>query len=250
MSIAAPRLRCWLLSRLLPALALLALVACSHERPDAPSSALQAFRHGVEAYQEEDYPRAARLFEIAAAKDDSNAIIFYNLGLTYYMLEAYPEAIESYQKCIRLDPKFADAHMNLALAYDRTYDLEQANSHYNEYLKLVRLSKPRAADTASTKSATPVATAAVSPKQSKASMGGVPISSLPGGKEALEKQGLGDLPQQTPSSKVGQSRPYPNIAAERSQPQSAGRPLRSSTNSSTSSNAAQWWTQDTPSRNQ
>jgi tetratricopeptide (TPR) repeat protein len=181
--------------------ALLALAACSHPQPspaEIPSSALQAFRRGVDAYREEDYARAARLFELAAAKDDRNAIVMYNLGLAYYMLEAYPESIEAYQKCLKLDPKFADAHMNLALAYDRTYDLDQANAHYNAYLAQVRaqpvnssaaatdMAKP-AAGQASGGSEAGVPGARKSNGTASPALGGVPLSSLPGGNLARFK---------------------------------------------------------------
>ncbi len=117
----------------------LVTAACSRTaKPDGPTSALQPFKRGVQAFQDEDYPRAAKLFEQAATLDERSPVIFYNLGLAYYMLEAFPESIEAYHKALKLDPKFADAHMNLALAYDRTYDLEQANAQYNEFLALVR----------------------------------------------------------------------------------------------------------------
>jgi len=198
-------------------LALLALAACSHAkpaRPDVPASALQAFRRGVDAYREEDYEHAARLFELAASKDDRNATIQYNLGLAYYMLEAYPESIEAYQKCLKLDPKFADAHMNLALAYDRTYDLDQANAHYNAYLALVRaqtvngdgapaattagdgappqrLGEPRTAQRGAGHAAGErgpgVPGAAKSNRKPALVLGGEPLSSLPGGNLARYK---------------------------------------------------------------
>ncbi|MFI5400740.1 MAG: tetratricopeptide repeat protein [SAR324 cluster bacterium] len=181
--------------------ALLALAACSHPQPapvEVPASALQAFRRGVDAYREEDYARAARLFELAAVKDDRNATIQYNLGLAYYMLEAYPESIAAYQKCLKLDPTFADAHMNLALAYDRTYDLDQANAHYNAYLALVRAKPLNGSATPAADGAKHGAGQALGesgqgvPGARKANgrppvLGGEPISSLPGGNLARFK---------------------------------------------------------------
>jgi hypothetical protein len=231
-------------------LALLALAACSGHKPetDVPASALQAFRRGVDAYREEDYPRAARLFEIAAAKDERNPIVFYNLGLSYFMLEAYPESIEAYQKCLKLDPKFTDAHMNLALAFDRTYDLDQANAHYNEYLALVRASKgPADAATAggSAKTAAgPASGGDASPgaRKSKPSLGGEPLSGLPGGQLARPK-----------SDRQGATRPRAGQPATggrvpvnelRRAPADPGTAAPSRSNDSTSNHGDQWWTQE------
>ena len=168
----------------------LMLAACSGKSPDGPSSALQPFKRGVQAYQDEDYPHAAKLFEHAISLDDRNPVVYYNLGLAYYMLEAFPEAIEAYHRALKLDSKMADAHMNLALAYDRIYDLEQANAHYNEYLSLVRATKPKAGDTA--QGAAPGkggagaenGMAAGAGKPAKPVPGGQALSSLPGGPQA------------------------------------------------------------------
>ncbi|MFI5400616.1 MAG: tetratricopeptide repeat protein [SAR324 cluster bacterium] len=203
-----------------------------------PSSALQAFRHGVDAYREEDYARAARQFELAALKDERDATIQYNLGLAYYMLEAYPESIEAYRKCLKLDPKFADAHMNLALAYDRTYDLDQANAHYNAYLVLVRAQpvngdgapaaaaaaagaplqhsrEPQTAQhgagQASGESSHGVPGARKSNGRPALVLGGEPLSSLPGGNLARYK---GD-PHAASGSRAGQPAAGPSTAVGR-----------------------------------
>ena len=243
-----PRVRLGLSAAL--CLALLTLAACSHsktEPADVPASALQSFRRGVEAYREEDYPRAARLFEISAAKDERNAIVFYNLGLTYYMLEAFPESIEAYQKCLKLDPKFTDAHLNLALAYDRIYDLDQANAHYNEYLALVRGSKPTA-DSASGGGAKGTAASAGggdSPgaRKAKPTLGGEPLSSLPGGQLARTQNEAQPATRPRPGqSPVGGRVPVNEL---RRVPSDASKAPSARPNDSTSNNAAQWWTQDT-----
>ena len=229
---------------------LLMAAGCSSKAPpEVPSSAIQAFHRGVEAYQEEDYPRAARLFETAAAKDDRNAVIYYNLGLTYYMLEAYPESISAYQKALKLDPKFADAHMNLALAFDRTYDLDQANAHYNEYLTLVRASKPHAADNGNAAAAKPPT---VSQTSKRPTLGGEPLSSLPGGtlansKPQFQSSSFGSRPGQSLSVPASPGGRVP-VGDLRRLPQESGKAPASRSEGSTSSNAAQWWTQDTPPR--
>jgi tetratricopeptide (TPR) repeat protein len=232
-------------------LALLLLAACSRSRsaaPEVPASALQTFRRGVEAYREEDYPRAAHLFELAAAKDERNAIVYYNLGLAYYMLEAYPESIEAYQKCLKLDPKFTDAHMNLALAYDRTYDLDQANAHYNEYLALVRASRPQAEGVPGGGSAKPAAAAgsnadaAPSAKKARPAMGGEPLSSLPGGNLYQPKPDA----QAAARARAGQSSPGARVPVNelRRAPVDSGKGQPFRPNDSSSNDAAQWWTQE------
>lgn len=233
--------------------AALVLATCSAKSPDGPNSALQPFKRGVQAYQDEDYPHAARMFEQAVKLDDSNPVVYYNLGLTYYMLEAFPEAIEAYHKALKLDPKMADAEMNLALAYDRTYDLEQANAHYNEYLSLVRAAKPKAAETAQNgapgKGAAGTATAAGTGKSAKPTMGGQALSSLPGGaqpKQPGEPALQGGRPRPSPAPSNGGRAPLSQL---RRIPSDDGKtPSSKSSKDPNSSQSNAWWTQDTPSR--
>jgi tetratricopeptide (TPR) repeat protein len=239
--------------------AALVLAACSSKAPDGPNSALQPFKRGVQAYQDEDYPHAARMFEQAAKLDDNNPVVYYNLGLAYYQLEAFPEAIEAYHKALKLDPKMADAEMNLALAYDRTYDLELANAHYNEYLALVRARKPKAEDTAQAGApgkgaagagaAAGTATAAGTAKPAKPVLGGQALSSLPGGPQP-KKPG-------EPALQPGRSRPGPPpvsgrrapVGELRRMPADDGRtPSSKSSKDPNSSQSNEWWTQGIPSR--
>jgi len=262
-----------LLWRTVPLLLALALVlsACSRTSlPDGPTSALQPFKRGVQAFQDEDYPRAAKMFEQAAALDDRSPVIYYNLGLAYYMLEAFPESIEAYHKALKLDPKFADAHMNLALAYDRTYDLEQANAQYNEFLTLIRsgrvvnVSDGGAPNAPGREGATGAGHGnpgngnlgnGVSPGASAANGGNPPAGSL--GKPAkitLGGQGASSLPVKgQPVAQAGRGRPLAAPISPRAPvgelrriPTDQGNPSAPKSKDPNSSSSNAWWTQDTP----
>jgi tetratricopeptide (TPR) repeat protein len=231
--------------------ALLLIAACSKNSADGPSSALQPFKRGVQAYQDEDYQHAVKLFEQAASMDDRSANIYFNLGLSYYQLEAYPEAIEAYSKALKLDPRFADAHMNIALAYDRVYSAEQANAHYNEYLALVRAARQARGDSAQPTAGANGSTlpAAQVSKPSKPAMGGQPLSSLPGGPQP-KKPGDATFQPGRPRSVPPTNGPRASVSELRRLPadDSKPQPAQRTTPDSNLGQPNQWWTQDTPPR--
>ncbi|HUJ75459.1 MAG TPA: hypothetical protein VL359_11400, partial [bacterium] len=67
--------------------ALLAVGACSSTRQEqARLSALHFFNQGNQAFAEEDYLRAAHLYQEAIHLDGRSAVLYYNLGLSYQWL--------------------------------------------------------------------------------------------------------------------------------------------------------------------
>jgi tetratricopeptide (TPR) repeat protein len=177
------------------------LAACSSQK-DQAASALHFFKRGNQAYAEEDYARAIRLYTQAIALDDRSPALYFNLGLTYFRVDANEEAVKAYSKALKLDPAFAEAQLNLALAYDRLYNAEAARAAYNAYQDLVRGQKqagePGKAQTAAdgARADAPSAGAVAAAKAAvRAQLTGAGKAAAAPAKEASRPQRVSSLPR-------------------------------------------------------
>lgn len=75
-----------------------------------------------EAYKNEDYEKAAQLYESVMAEQGVSSELYYNLGNCYYKLDNISGAVLNYERAYMLDPGDADIRANLALARGKTVD--------------------------------------------------------------------------------------------------------------------------------
>lgn len=75
-----------------------------------------------EAYEKEDYQKAAQLYESLMAEKGVSSELYYNLGNCYYKLDNIAGAVLNYERAYMLDPGDADIRANLALARGKTVD--------------------------------------------------------------------------------------------------------------------------------
>jgi tetratricopeptide (TPR) repeat protein len=74
------------------------------------------------AYIEENYSRAAELYEEILQVYGESSEVFYNLGNAYYKIGRIAPAIVYYERALLLDPGDADIRFNLEMAKMRTVD--------------------------------------------------------------------------------------------------------------------------------
>lgn len=75
-----------------------------------------------EAYSQEQYDEAIRLYEQLLSEKGPNADIYYNLGNAYYRIDSLSAAILSWERTLRMLPSDDDARFNLQLARSKTVD--------------------------------------------------------------------------------------------------------------------------------
>ena len=73
-------------------------------------------------YQDNEYEKAAELYEQIVKNGYENEALFYNLGNAYFKLGKLGYAILYYEKALKLDPNDDDANYNLKIANARTTD--------------------------------------------------------------------------------------------------------------------------------
>jgi hypothetical protein len=88
-----------------------------------PSDAKKAFHKGMEAWEHNDFPKAAEQFEKAVAVYPEYDTAFNNLGVMYYQLGQTERARTAFEKSVALNDKNPDADRNLSriLIHDGNY---------------------------------------------------------------------------------------------------------------------------------
>lgn len=88
-----------------------------------PSDARKAFHKGMEAWEHNDFPKAAQQFEKAVAIYPEYDTAFNNLGVMYYQMGQTERARTAFEKSVALNDKNADGDRNLAriLIHDGNY---------------------------------------------------------------------------------------------------------------------------------
>ena len=74
------------------------------------------------AYMNDDFIKAAKLYEEIAANEGTSSNLFYNLGNAYYRQGKLGLAILNYERALRLDPSNKDARTNLAFVNSKITD--------------------------------------------------------------------------------------------------------------------------------
>jgi tetratricopeptide (TPR) repeat protein len=95
--------------------------------------AMKFYDQGVEAYDNQDYKKAIKLYKKAVRNDKNFAFAWDNLGLSYRRLEQFDKAIECYETSLKLDPKGKMPLMNIAVAHSLNEDFESAKKYYKIY---------------------------------------------------------------------------------------------------------------------
>jgi len=94
-----------------------------------PTRALDAWERAEAAYRDQDYERAAALYDSLAQIDPHQALAWYNLGNCHYRLKNIGAAVWSYRKAQILRPSDPDMAHNLqrarALAVDQLVPVRQ-----------------------------------------------------------------------------------------------------------------------------
>lgn len=81
-----------------------------------------AFLQGNKAYAQEEYQKAADIYEQILAKDQVSFELYYNLGNAYFRLNEIPKSILNYERALQIRPHHSEAQYNLKLANLRTID--------------------------------------------------------------------------------------------------------------------------------
>jgi Tfp pilus assembly protein PilF len=79
-----------------------------------PSDAKKAFRKGMEAWEHNDFPKAAEQFEKAVSIYPQYDTAFNNLGVMYYQMNLTEKARAAFERSVALNDRNADADRNLA----------------------------------------------------------------------------------------------------------------------------------------
>jgi tetratricopeptide (TPR) repeat protein len=108
------------------------MIARRHDK-----AAIDLLDKGLEYYQrgyEENYRKAAALFEQALQKDPTYSRAAFYLGLTYNALFDEEKAAQFYRKAIEIDPDYLDARANYAGMLLDTGDTDEAIRQINAVL--------------------------------------------------------------------------------------------------------------------
>lgn len=76
----------------------------------------EEWNHAVEAYRNQDFARAARLWNNLRQEGIESADLFYNLGNAWYQVGQKGRAAWMYENALALAPRHGEARRNLALA--------------------------------------------------------------------------------------------------------------------------------------
>ena len=74
------------------------------------------------AYTNNDFVKAAELYESILENQGESADIYYNLGNSYYKMDNIAKAILNYERALLLNPGDSDIRFNLELAQSKTVD--------------------------------------------------------------------------------------------------------------------------------
>jgi tetratricopeptide (TPR) repeat protein len=81
-----------------------------------------AFQKGNEAFTNQEFEKAANIYEQILAKGKVSFELYYNLGNAYFRLNEIPRSILNYERALQIKPQHGDAQYNLKLANQRTID--------------------------------------------------------------------------------------------------------------------------------
>ena len=76
----------------------------------------QSLQDAAEAYSNENYSEAIKIYESLSDSLGVSSELYYNLGNSYYKLKQYPKAILNYERALLLSPGDDDIKVNLELA--------------------------------------------------------------------------------------------------------------------------------------
>jgi len=79
-----------------------------------PADAKKAFHKGMEAWEHNDFPKAAEQFEKAVSLYPEYDTAFNNLGVMYYQMNQAEKARAAFERSVALNDRNADADRNLA----------------------------------------------------------------------------------------------------------------------------------------
>jgi Tfp pilus assembly protein PilF len=79
-----------------------------------PADARKAFHKGMEAWERNDFPKAAEQFEKAVSLYPQYDTAYNNLGVMYYQMNQTERARAAFEQSVSLNDKNADADRNLA----------------------------------------------------------------------------------------------------------------------------------------
>lgn len=79
-----------------------------------PADAKKAFHKGMDAWEHNDYPKAAEQFAKAVSIYPQYDTAYNNLGVMYYQMNQTDKARAAFEKSVALNDKNADADRNLA----------------------------------------------------------------------------------------------------------------------------------------
>jgi tetratricopeptide (TPR) repeat protein len=79
-----------------------------------PADAKKAFHKGMEAWEHNDYPKAAEQFEKAVSMYPQYDTAFNNLGVMYFHMNEVEKARAAFEKSVALNDRNPDADRNLA----------------------------------------------------------------------------------------------------------------------------------------
>ncbi len=88
-----------------------------------PADAKKAFHKGMEAWEHNDFPKAAEQFEKAVSIYPQYDTAFNNLGVMYFQMNQVEKARAAFEKSVALNDRNPDADRNLArvLVHDGNY---------------------------------------------------------------------------------------------------------------------------------
>ena len=101
-------------------------------------AALDLLQQGLREYHkgaEQDYKKAAAIFENALAADPTYSQAAFYLGLTYSALFDYEKAGAAYKRAIQIDPDYLEAHANYGGMLLDTGDVDEAIRQLNTVLQ-------------------------------------------------------------------------------------------------------------------
>lgn len=80
------------------------------------------FQKGNEAFTNQEFEKAANIYEQILAKEQISFELYYNLGNAYFRLNEIPKSILNYERALQIKPHHSDTQYNLKLANQRTID--------------------------------------------------------------------------------------------------------------------------------
>ena len=89
-----------------------------------------AIKEANEAYSNEEYGKAAELYQAVLQEHGESANIYYNLGNCYYKMNRIAPAILNYERALLLDPGNSNIRFNLEMSYLKTVDKIETVGHF------------------------------------------------------------------------------------------------------------------------